>query len=158
MGYGNQDMLTGHTGGEICHFKLLNYLYLTIMWWARTQFWCSRTRGSEFISNSTSSRWRWILTHSCENTSFGGEPTIPTANLWQPWTWYNGPWWSRLLGHIPGDLWDIFLEITGTYSWRSLGSRTLSWRESFFQDVIKEVSFRVTRMRCWRITTTVTIT
>ena len=30
---------------------------------------CSHTRGSEFISNSTSSRWRWILTHSCENTS-----------------------------------------------------------------------------------------
>ena len=26
-------------------------------------------RGSEFISNSTSSRWRLILTHSCENTS-----------------------------------------------------------------------------------------
>ena len=43
--------------------------------------WCSHTRGSEFISNSTSSRgsefisnstssrWRWILNHSCENTS-----------------------------------------------------------------------------------------
>ena len=80
--------LSGHTGGEICHFKLLNYLYLTIMWWERTQFsnstcwmglvgsppkdigdWCSHTRGSEFISNSTSSHWRWILNHSCENTS-----------------------------------------------------------------------------------------
>ena len=31
--------------------------------------WCSHTRGSEFISNSTSSRWRWIMNHSCENTS-----------------------------------------------------------------------------------------
>ena len=36
MRYGNRDRLSGHTGGEIYHFKLLNYLYLTIMWWERT--------------------------------------------------------------------------------------------------------------------------
>ena len=39
------------TGGEICHFKLLNYLYLTIMWCERTQF-----------SNSTF--WRLVFSHS----------------------------------------------------------------------------------------------
>ena len=79
--------LSGHTGGEICHFKLLNYLYLTIMWWERTQF-----------SNSTF--WRLVFSHSWfrihlqldfvslemnyeplmwEHQSpkcFGGEPTI----------------------------------------------------------------------------------
>ena len=48
--YGNRDRLSGHTGGEICHFKLLNYLYLTIMWWERTQF-----------SNSTF--WRLVFSH-----------------------------------------------------------------------------------------------
>ena len=48
--YGNRDMLSGHTGGEICHFKLLNYRYLTIMWWERTQF-----------SNSTF--WRLVFSH-----------------------------------------------------------------------------------------------
>ena len=79
--------VSGHTGGEICHFKLLNYLYLTIMWWERTQF-----------SNSTF--WRLVFSHSWfrihlqldfvslemnseplvwEHQSpkcFGGEPTI----------------------------------------------------------------------------------
>ena len=41
----------GHTGGDICHFKLLNYRYLTIIWWERTQF-----------SNSTF--WRLVFSHS----------------------------------------------------------------------------------------------
>ena len=51
MRYGNRDRLSGHTGGEICHFKLFSYLYLTIMWWERTQF-----------SNST--LWRLVFSHS----------------------------------------------------------------------------------------------
>ena len=50
--YGNRDSLSGHTGVEICHFKLLNYRYLTLMWWERTQF-----------SNSTF--WRLVFSHSC---------------------------------------------------------------------------------------------
>ena len=45
----------GHTGGEICHFKLINFGYLTIIWLERTEHssptqhfgdWCSHTRGS----------------------------------------------------------------------------------------------------------------
>ena len=79
-------------GWGICHFKLLNYLYLTILWWERTQF-----------SNSTF--WRLVFSHSWfrihlqldfvslemnyeplvwEHQSpkcFGGEPTI----LSHPW-------------------------------------------------------------------------
>ena len=92
MRYGNRDRLSGHTGGEICHFKLLNYLYITIMWWERTQF-----------SNSTF--WRLVFSHSWfrihlqldfvslemhyeplvwEHQSpkcFGGEPTSPDLSV-----------------------------------------------------------------------------
>ena len=50
MRYGNRDMLSKHTNGEIFYFKLLNYLYLIIMWWKRTQF-----------PNSTF--WRLVFSH-----------------------------------------------------------------------------------------------
>ena len=43
--------LPGHTGGEICHFELINYRYHTIMWWEITHF-----------SNSTF--WRLVFSHS----------------------------------------------------------------------------------------------
>ena len=95
--YGNRDRLSGHTGGEICHFavKLPIGQYLTIMWWERTQFF-----------NSTF--WRLVFSHSWfrihlqldfvslemnseplvwEHQSpkcFGGEPTsLSPKCLWQ---------------------------------------------------------------------------
>ena len=56
-----------HTGGEICHFKLINYhnvvgentvLRLNIL-----------ETGVRILVVQNSSRWRLILNHSCENTN-----------------------------------------------------------------------------------------
>ena len=109
MRYGNRDRFSGHTGGEICHVKRLNYLYLTIMWWERTQF-----------SNSTF--WRLVFSHSWfrihlqldfvslemnseplvwEHQSpkcFGGEPTILCVKNIPTF----GPLYSTLMALFPG--------------------------------------------------------
>ena len=89
----SDNRLSGHAGGEICHYKLLNYLYVTLMWWHRTdrsptcEFGdgCSHTRGSEFISNSTSSRWDMnyepLVWEHQSPKCYGGEPIV----ISHPW-------------------------------------------------------------------------
>ena len=46
-------------GGEICHFKLLNYRYLTIMWRERTQF-SNSTFWRLVVQNSSPTRLRFV--------------------------------------------------------------------------------------------------
>ena len=53
------DRFSGHMGGEICHFKLLNYRYLTIMWWKRTQF-SNSTFWRLVVQNSSPTRLRLV--------------------------------------------------------------------------------------------------
>ena len=65
--------VSGHTGGEICHFKLLNYLYLTIMWWERTQF--SIHLQLDFVSLEMN--YEPLVWEHQSPKYFGGEPTIP---------------------------------------------------------------------------------